>query len=157
MAKCFEAKAERHGASAGQRFEVIPAGVSGWGTDQQLLWFCKYGVAYQPDLVLLAFFPGNDFENNAEALGPANMGRVMKPFFRLENGELALSYYPFDPAQGPPVTGSGDREQLHRYRQPARHGTSQVAPAALRPGSLDHAHACNGNAGPEPQAGLSGG
>ena len=88
-------------AVAGQRFEVIPAGVSGWGTDQQLLWFRKYGVAYQPDLVVLAFFPGNDFENNAEALEVANMGRVMKPFFRLENGELALSYYPFDPAQVP--------------------------------------------------------
>ena len=96
--KVLEAKLNA-GASAGQRFEVIPAGVSGWGTDQQLLWFRKYGVTYQPDLVLLAFFPGNDFENNAEALEVANMGRVMKPFFRLENGELALSYYPFDPAQ----------------------------------------------------------
>ena len=98
--KVLEAKLNAH-APAKLRFEVIPAGVSGWGTDQQLLWFRKYGVAYQPDLVLLAFYPGNDFENNSEALEVANMGRVMKPFFRLENGELALSYYPFDPAQVP--------------------------------------------------------
>jgi len=37
----------------------------------------------------------------AEALEVANMGRVMKPFFRLEDGELALRYYPFDSAKIP--------------------------------------------------------
>lgn len=98
--KVLEAQLNTH-APAKLRFEVIPAGVSGWGTDQQLLWFRKHGAAYQPDLVLLAFYPGNDFQNNAEALEVANMGRVMKPFFHLENGELALSNYPFDPAQLP--------------------------------------------------------
>lgn len=100
------------GASAGQRVEVISVGVSGWGTDQELLWLREHGAAYQPDLVLLAFFPGNDFQNNSEALEVENMGSVQKPFFHLDDGELALRYFPFDPAAVPqlPQTGtsSGD-------------------------------------------------
>ncbi len=83
------------------RFEVIMAGVSAWGTDQALLWFREEGVRYEPDLVLLGFFPGNDFMNNAEELEVANMGGVRKPFFHLVDGELALKYYPFDPAVVP--------------------------------------------------------
>ncbi|MEZ4771423.1 MAG: GDSL-type esterase/lipase family protein [Caldilineales bacterium] len=88
-------------APAGRRFEVVNAGVSGWGTDQELLWLRQHGAAYAPDLVLLAFFPGNDFENNSEVLEVENMGRVQKPFFHLNGGELALSYFPFDPAAVP--------------------------------------------------------
>lgn len=83
------------------RFEVVLAGVSAWGTDQELLWFRDEGVRYEPDLVLLGFFPGNDFLNNSEALETANFGGVRKPFFHLENGELVLKYYPFDPAAVP--------------------------------------------------------
>lgn len=89
-------------APVGLRFEVVPAGVSGWGTDQALLWYRRYGRAYAADLVVLAFFPGNDFQNNAEALEVANMGSVQKPFFALEGGALTLRYHPFDPAAVPP-------------------------------------------------------
>jgi hypothetical protein len=89
------------GAPAGLRYEVVNAGVSGWGTDQQLLWLRGEGVKYQPDLVLLAFFPGNDFQNISEALEVANMGRVHKPFFWRTGDGLALRYHPFDPASAP--------------------------------------------------------
>ncbi len=89
------------GAPAGQRYEVVNAGVSGWGTDQQLLWLRNEGVKYQPDLVLLSFFPGNDFQNVSEALEVANMGRVQKPFFQRTAEGLALRYHPFDPATAP--------------------------------------------------------
>ncbi|MCB9152937.1 MAG: hypothetical protein H6649_02640 [Caldilineae bacterium] len=95
--KTLEARLNADGL-ASQRIEVIPAGVSGWGTDQELLWLREYGAAYQPDLVLLAFFPGNDFQNNSETLEVENMGSVQKPFFHLENGEPVLRYFPFDPA-----------------------------------------------------------
>lgn len=90
------------------RFEVVLAGVSAWGTDQQLLWYRNEGIRYEPDLVLLGFFPGNDFMNNAEALEVANIGGVRKPFFHLENGELALKYHPFDPEAVPTAVGSSD-------------------------------------------------
>ncbi len=82
-------------------FRVINAGVSAWGTDQALLWFRNEGFKYEADLVILGFFPGNDFMNNSEALETANIGSVRKPFFTLTGGELQLQYYPFDPAQAP--------------------------------------------------------
>jgi hypothetical protein len=89
-------------APDGRRYQVINAGVSGWGTDQQLLWLRSEGATYRPDLVLLSFFPGNDFQNISEALEVANIGRVQKPFFhRSEDGRLALRYQPFDPATAP--------------------------------------------------------
>ena len=44
-----------------QRVEVINAGVSAWGSDQALLWYRNEGAKYEPDLVILGFFPGNDF------------------------------------------------------------------------------------------------
>jgi hypothetical protein len=88
-------------APAGLRYEVVNAGVSGWGTDQQLLWLRTEGAKYQPDLVLLAFFPGNDFQNISETLEVANMGRVQKPFFHRSEDGLTLRYHPFDPEAAP--------------------------------------------------------
>ena len=40
--------------------EVINTGVSGWGTDQQYLFFANEGIKYTPDIVVLAFYLGND-------------------------------------------------------------------------------------------------
>lgn len=95
-------------APAGLRYEVVNAGVSGWGTDQQLLWLRSEGAKYQPDLVLLAFFPGNDFQNVSEALEVANMGRVQKPFFQRTADGLALRYHPFDHETVPQPAPSAD-------------------------------------------------
>ncbi len=88
----------------GQPVEVINAGVSGFGTDQQLLWLQEEGIKYAPDLVLLAVYPHNDFMNNAEILESANRGAISKPFFALVDGQLQLRYFPFDPDTVPPVT-----------------------------------------------------
>jgi hypothetical protein len=52
----------------GQRIEVISAGVSGYGTASELLYFQREGKRYQPDLVVLAFYPGNDVKNNSATL-----------------------------------------------------------------------------------------
>ncbi len=51
-------------ASGLTRWEVINAGVSGWGTDQQYLFFKQEGIQYDPDVVVVAFFIGNDIDNN---------------------------------------------------------------------------------------------
>jgi lysophospholipase L1-like esterase len=90
-------------SQTGQPVEVISAGAGGWGTDQQLLWLREVGVRFQPDLVILAVYPPNDFMNNALPLESANRGAIQKPFFSLEEGELALQFFPFDPANVPPV------------------------------------------------------
>jgi hypothetical protein len=49
--------------TTGSRFEVINGGLAGVGTDYELLFFRREGYKYCPDLVLLAFF-GNDIYDN---------------------------------------------------------------------------------------------
>ena len=44
-------------------WEVINSGVSGWGTDQQLLFLKEEGLRYSPDIVVVAFFLYNDPTN----------------------------------------------------------------------------------------------
>jgi len=107
-------------AELGQPVEVVNAGVSGFGTDQELLWLREEGVKYAPDLVLLAVYPHNDFMNNAEVLESANRGAINKPFFALVDGKLQTRYYPFDPAAVPDVTSP----------------FAEIAPPELPPGPL---------------------
>jgi hypothetical protein len=52
----------------GVRYEVISLGVSGYGTASELLAYRDIGRLYSPDLVLLAFYPGNDIHNNSPKL-----------------------------------------------------------------------------------------
>ena len=51
----------------GNRCEVINTGVSGWGTDQQYLFFKNEGCKLDPDVVVVAFFLINDPRNNSFA------------------------------------------------------------------------------------------
>jgi hypothetical protein len=80
------AKLARCGFRPDQRIEAINFGVSGYGTAQQLLTLRHRVWDYSPDLVLLAFFPGNDVRNNSRTLEPEKM----RPFFVLRDGELVL-------------------------------------------------------------------
>jgi len=73
-------------ALAGRRVEVLNFGVSGFGTAQELLMLRHYVWQYRPDLVLLAFFPGNDLRNNSAELEPYKV----RPFYRLQSGDLVL-------------------------------------------------------------------
>jgi lysophospholipase L1-like esterase len=67
--------------------EVLNFGVSGYGTAQELLTLRHQALAWAPDLVLLAFYTGNDVRNNLEAL-ERDPGR---PYFRLgDDGALTL-------------------------------------------------------------------
>ncbi|MBO9394880.1 DUF5989 family protein [Caldilinea sp.] len=77
--------------------EVINAGVGSWGTDQQLLWLRHEGYKFDPDLIVLAFYPANDFMNNYMPLEFANQQAVRKPWFELVDGQLQLNDFPFDP------------------------------------------------------------
>jgi hypothetical protein len=71
--------------------EVINGAVSGYSTDQELLWFEREGVRYRPDVVLILVV-GNDIPANA-------MSRVYykyhKPYFSLmPDGRLSLHNVP---------------------------------------------------------------
>ena len=103
MDAAFHSILEEELNAAGKRVEVINAGVAGWGTDQELLFYQEVGREYQPDMVLLAFFPGNDIMNNAIALESQNFGAVRKPYFLLEDGQLTLHNQPVGSESEPVV------------------------------------------------------
>lgn len=67
-----------------RKVEVINFGVQGYGTDQELITLRHKVWQYSPDLVLLAFLPGNDIINNSKELEWSKR----KPFFVYKNGEL---------------------------------------------------------------------
>lgn len=48
----------------GWRFEIINAGIPGAGTQIELDYLLREGMKYEPDLVLLGFFIGNDLDDN---------------------------------------------------------------------------------------------
>jgi hypothetical protein len=64
-------------ASEPPKWEVINTGVSGWGTDQQYLYLLQEGFRYSPDLVVVAYFIGNDTHN---CLSSKQYG-ISKPVF----------------------------------------------------------------------------
>ncbi|MBF0445495.1 MAG: SGNH/GDSL hydrolase family protein [Magnetococcales bacterium] len=71
-------------ANAAKKIEILGFGVSGYSTAQELLVIEKRIWKYQPDLVILGFFTGNDLLENSRALG----GDAMRPVFELKDGVL---------------------------------------------------------------------
>jgi len=57
-------------AGGGRRVEVLNFGVSGFGTAQEYLLLRDRVLRYAPDVVVLAFLPGNDITDNLRALDP---------------------------------------------------------------------------------------
>lgn len=70
-------------------WEVINAAVSGYGTDQELLYLREKGLAYRPDVVLLVFHE-NDLENNARS----EEYWYSKPYFTLAGDSLEVHNVP---------------------------------------------------------------
>ena len=66
--------------------ELINCGVSGYGTDQEYLFYLRTAEKFDVDEVVLAFTLYNDVENN---LNPKQYG-YLKPYFTLNGGELIL-------------------------------------------------------------------
>jgi lysophospholipase L1-like esterase len=70
--------------------EVVNAGVSGYSTDQEFLWFRNEGIKYDIDLVIVVF-TGNDIGDNERELLHTI---YYKPHFVQEGDHLKLSGYP---------------------------------------------------------------
>jgi lysophospholipase L1-like esterase len=70
--------------------ETINAGVSGYSTDQELLWYQNEGIKYETDLVILVL-AGNDVGDNDQQLVNTI---YYKPKFVLEEGQLVATGYP---------------------------------------------------------------
>ena len=76
-------------ANESSPYEVINAGVSGWGTDQQYLFLVREGLKYSPDLVIVAHFI-----NDLEEILHTEMYGLQKPMFVLRGNQLVLSNVP---------------------------------------------------------------
>jgi len=70
-------------------WEVVNLGVSGYGTDQELLLLEREGFALRPDAVVLNVCVGNDALDNALPVYLYD-GTTPKPFFTLEGDTLVL-------------------------------------------------------------------
>lgn len=71
-------------AASGQKAEVLGFAVNGYGTAQQLMVLEDSVWRYDPDVVMLAFFTGNDLWNNSFDLE----GHSDRPYRVLREGKL---------------------------------------------------------------------
>ena len=90
---------EKRLAAAPVEWEILNAGVSGWGTDQELLFFIDEGVKYSPDIVVLAFYLINDPVNNASSIQYG----LHKPVFLDEGLQLANTPVPKPDSNAPEI------------------------------------------------------
>ena len=94
----FSAIAESYLNGRGRRSEVINAGVSGFGTAEELAFLEAEGYKYQPDVVVLGFY-ANDFVDNLKAglFGLDAEGRLQAlkyehiPGVRIQNAIYAVA------------------------------------------------------------------
>lgn len=71
----------------GKQPEVINFGVGDYGTAQALITLKHQVGKYQPDLVLLAVFTGNDLVNNSRALSPPDR---LSPYWVQRQGQWVM-------------------------------------------------------------------
>ena len=102
--------------------EVINMGVSGYGTDQELLLYTEEGYKYKPDLVVLTFF-NNDLDEISTSISYG----YPKPYFLADSQPLTVSNVPVPRTQdterklfGNPSTFIGKckkflRQNTHTY------------------------------------------
>lgn len=82
----LEKELRSRGMPGGSDVEVLNFGISGHGTSQQLLSLRQRVWPFQPDIVLLAFYTGNDVSDNSRALKEASS----IPYHYYEGSELRL-------------------------------------------------------------------
>ena len=70
----------------GRKIQVMNFGTDAYGTAQELITLRRHVWQYSPDLVVLAFFSGNDLRNNSTALESDKC----RPFYLFEDGKLTL-------------------------------------------------------------------
>jgi len=69
-----------------RKIQVMNFGIDAYGTAQELITLRRHVWQYSPDLVVLAFFSGNDLRNNSTVLESDKC----RPFYVFEDGKLTL-------------------------------------------------------------------
>ncbi|MBK8255832.1 MAG: SGNH/GDSL hydrolase family protein [Polyangiaceae bacterium] len=75
-------------ALAGRKVEVLNFGVGGYGQAQELIMLRERVWKYDPDIVLLSFFGGNDILDNEREVAPFKAH--VPPYYLLRDGQLVL-------------------------------------------------------------------
>jgi len=101
--------------AAGRPVEVINGGVSGWGTGDELRYLTRYGLAYHPDLVVVAMTLHNDISDN-----------LRREWYTVRDGGLAdrdpqpMSWFQFKVLEWKAFVAT--RFQLYQIWRRVRHG-----------------------------------
>jgi hypothetical protein len=121
--KVLERKLNEQARTPQRRYEVLNAGHHGDGTGRQLLFFQYEGYKYNPDIVLLAIYTGNDIRNNQPEL--ESIHRVTKygseykeipgPYFVLTNKGLELRNFPYTKPTDVIIDSSGIDDQIKTF------------------------------------------
>jgi hypothetical protein len=85
--------------------------VAGWGTGIESLYLDNEGYRFQPDLVLVSFFIGNDLHDNYYKLQLAgdDMDKAVKPYFGLGKDGVVIQRDPPPPPPPPSALVRGLR------------------------------------------------
>ncbi len=70
----------------GKKIQVMNFGTDAYGTAQELVTLHRHVWQYSPNIVVLAFFSGNDLRNNSTVLESDKC----RPFYVFEDGKLVL-------------------------------------------------------------------
>jgi hypothetical protein len=84
--KMYASVLEQSLRQRGIRAEVLNAGISGFGTAEELAFLENEGMRYAPDVIVVAFF-ANDYSDNARS-----------GLFRLQDGKLVVASKRYAPA-----------------------------------------------------------
>jgi hypothetical protein len=141
-------------ALADRELEVVNLGVGGYGTAQQLLQLREEGLRYRPDLVVLAFYAGNDVQNNSRELERETWGEDSentwgRPYATAADLGSELVWTPPDFAR---MRGEADAE-ARRRAAPARRLWKWIEPALVA-NALSRAAAALGAGPARPQVHL---
>jgi hypothetical protein len=75
-------------AESSRRVEVVNAGVAGYGTGQEMLLFEQEGAKYNPQVVVVVVFLGNDIGDNSYRQDPQRGEPTSRPTFELDNARM---------------------------------------------------------------------
>ena len=89
--KKLETTLQDHPEFGGRKIEVLNFGIGGYGPPQELLTLKLHALSFSPDLVVLAFCPGNDVaQNSKELVRHMQSGNRFAPFYALRDNRLVL-------------------------------------------------------------------
>ncbi len=123
--KNLERRLNAHGGP--DHWRVINGGVQGYGPVQEWFFFDKYGAAFQPDVVLIVAFVGNDAIEAADAASALEAGRppedqqpALNQMRRLVRSSIVMQYVRmrWDQLSGRFATGTPERPLISYLSDP---------------------------------------